>query len=89
MAPTPRPGQAPSATPGAAREAVSPSVGPAGEHAGRQAGRRSGGPHRAGGGGLRSGGRLAWREAQSRLLGRPAAAADVYGHTTLNAPDLV
>ena len=23
------------------------------------------------------------------LLGRPAAAAPVYGHTTLNAPDLV
>ena len=23
------------------------------------------------------------------LLGRPAAAASVYGHTTLNAPDLV
>ena len=33
-------------------------------------------------------GQLAARQARP-LLGRPAAAADVYGHTTLNAPDLV
>ena len=31
---------------------------------------------------------LGW-EGPSRLLGQRAAATGVYGHTTLNAPDLV